>query len=50
MGAYSRDVDQPLGPRLLRLSRHMQGPLAVDPVECRAALLDVMTDGIDDRG
>ena len=43
-------MDQPLGPRLLRLSGDVQGSLSVDPLECRAALLDVVADGIDDRG
>ena len=42
-------MDQPLGSRLLRLSGYMQGSLSVDLVECCAAFLHVVANGIDDR-
>ena len=38
------------GARLLRLSGDVLGPPPVDRVEGRAALLDVVADGVDDRG
>ena len=42
-------MDQPQGPRLLRLPGDVQGSFAVDPVECRAPFLDIVADGVDDR-
>ena len=49
IGAQTRDMDQPLDPCPLRLPGDMQSSPSVDPVECRAVLLDVVADGIDHR-
>ena len=43
-------MDEPLSSRPLRLPGDVPGPASVDRVERRAALLDVVADGIDDRG